>query len=239
MAEPRGVEERITWFLTHKPDLDGDGKADSGACAHHTWFSLGGDRGNPPAWHCRNANEVYAKVVASGRYFKTEPPRGAVVLYRYGRYGHACLSAGNGRIVTTDPSGRPGGTGIESISYPERWGASPNARIWTDQYNGVRFPVTVMPTVSLTRVRAASLTDPKKPAGTSVAVPEVTRVEKALSKEGLLLSEHVDGHYGTKTIEAYKKWQRKLGYTGDDADGLPGNTSLSALGKKYGFKVVA
>lgn len=47
----------------------------------------------------------------------------------------------------------------------------------------------------------------------------------------------VDGDYGPKTKAAYKAWQESLGFTGSDADGLPGITSLTRLGAKYGFNV--
>lgn len=132
MLAPRDTEERIRWFLSHRP-------AGVGMCAQHSWHSLGGDYGNPPAWGARNANEVYAKVKAAGRYWTTLPPRGALVLWRYGNNGHAAISYGGGKIATTDPTGKPGGTGVEPISYPSKWGAG--SYIWTDQYNGVRFPV--------------------------------------------------------------------------------------------------
>lgn len=47
-----------------------------------------------------------------------------------------------------------------------------------------------------------------------------------------------NGKYGPQTTEAYAKWQRSLGYKGNSADGKPGRSSLTALGKKYGFTVV-
>lgn len=47
-----------------------------------------------------------------------------------------------------------------------------------------------------------------------------------------------NGKFGPQTTEAYAKWQRTMGLKGKDADGKPGRTSLTALGKKYGFTVV-
>jgi hypothetical protein len=41
------------------------------------------------------------------------------------------------------------------------------------------------------------------------------------------------------TVAAYKSWQNRLGYVGADADGIPGQASLSRLGAKWGFHVVA
>jgi hypothetical protein len=135
MNLPRDVQDRLDWFLTHDP-------ADFGMCANHSWRSLGGDYGNPPAWGCSNANQVYDKVKASGRYFTSSPPpRGALVLYRYGSNGHACIA--HDEIATTDPSdqGNTPTTGVEDLDYPARWGGTAAAVIWTDTYNGVRFPV--------------------------------------------------------------------------------------------------
>ena len=138
MSLPRGIQERIDWFLSHKPE-------DFGLCARHSWMSLGGDQGNPPAWGCANANEVYDKVKKSGRYWTGTPKRGALVVWKYGSNGHAaiCYDDAGTKICTTDPSnqGSTPTTGVEPISYPSKWGASSSARIWTDQYNGIRFDV--------------------------------------------------------------------------------------------------
>lgn len=49
----------------------------------------------------------------------------------------------------------------------------------------------------------------------------------------------IDGAFGIRTRVAYAAWQRKLGYSGADADGVPGKASLMALGMRYGFKVTA
>lgn len=140
MSEPRGIEQRIDWFLTHDP-------SGSGMCAQHTWHSLGGNNGNPPAWGASDANECIAKIRASGRYWTPSstdgpPPRGAAVYWEYGSNGHAALSLGDGRIATTDPSGGQGMTGIEPLNYPKKWGyGGSEFTLWTDQYNGVRFDV--------------------------------------------------------------------------------------------------
>lgn len=118
----------------------------------HTWHSLGGDQGNPPAWGCSDANECVDKVKASGRYWTPQtwdgpPPRGAWVGWKYGSNGHAALSNGDGKITTTDPSsGQP--TGTEPLDYPKRWGFSTSNgdyTVWTDQYAGVRFDVGIAP----------------------------------------------------------------------------------------------
>lgn len=138
MTGPRGVDERIRWFLDHNA-------AGPGMCANHSWKALGGDTGAVPAWGCSDANEVYDKVKASGRYWTGDPKRGALVLWRYGNNGHAaiCHDAGD-RIDTTnpDPDNAAGtATDVEGIGYPAKWGGTSSARIYTDEYNGVRFPI--------------------------------------------------------------------------------------------------
>ena len=145
MSEPRGIEERIEWFQTHNP-------SGSGMCAQHTWHALGGNNGNPPAWGAEDANACVDKVKASGRYWTPQtwdgpPPRGAWVGWKYGNNGHAALSNGDGKISTTDPSGNQGMCGIEPLDYPKKWGfddSNGDYTVWTDQYNGVRFPVGVV-----------------------------------------------------------------------------------------------
>lgn len=92
--------------------------------------------------------------------------------------------------------------------------------------------------VDLSRLIGAAKADPPK-SGTPVSYVGVVIVERALNKEGLLSGNHVDGHYGSYTIKAYSSWQKRLGYSGSDADGIPGNSSLTKLGNKYGFRVVA
>jgi hypothetical protein len=99
-------------------------------------------------------------------------------------------------------------------------------------------PKPSKPVVSLKRLREAALKNPSRP-GTPVTYSGVRTVEAALVNAGLLTKRYSDGHYGTTTITAYAKWQRRCGYTGNAADGIPGRASLERLGDKYGFKVTA
>jgi hypothetical protein len=94
------------------------------------------------------------------------------------------------------------------------------------------------PSIDLSKLVTAAKTDPPK-SGTPVSYSGVKTVERALVAEGLLAARYADGHYGTTTRTAYRRWQERLGYRGADADGIPGRTSLERLGRKYGFKVVA
>lgn len=61
-------------------------------------------------------------------------------------------------------------------------------------------------------------------------------VQRALNSEvnaGL----KVDGIFGRLSKAAYAKWQRKLNYSGDAADGNPGKTSLTKLADAAGFDI--
>ncbi|HEU5471049.1 MAG TPA: peptidoglycan-binding protein [Actinophytocola sp.] len=91
---------------------------------------------------------------------------------------------------------------------------------------------TAQATVDMEQVLVACQVDPPKPnTDTTPGTPaHVTAVEQALRAEGLLVPGQVDGHYGTATLSAYAAWQRSLGFTGIDANGVPGRTSLTELG---------
>jgi GH25 family lysozyme M1 (1,4-beta-N-acetylmuramidase) len=95
------------------------------------------------------------------------------------------------------------------------------------------------PKVSLAHVVAAAKKDPPAAQGHTTYRAEVLLVEKALKAEGLLAAQYVDGSFGSLTVNAYARWQKRLGYSGTAADGIPGMTSLKKLGAKHGFDVVA
>ncbi len=95
-----------------------------------------------------------------------------------------------------------------------------------------RAGVQALPTVNMELLVKAAQWDPRK-SGTGItpgAGDSVLRVEQALDARNHLAPEYVDGHFGTSTIAAYAAYQRSLGYTGLDANGLPGRTSLTTLG---------
>ncbi|MGN9908706.1 peptidoglycan-binding protein [Phytohabitans sp. LJ34] len=90
-----------------------------------------------------------------------------------------------------------------------------------------------LPAVDMELVLLAAQVDPPK-ADTGLtpgASTHVIEVERALNAKGLLASGAVDGHFGTSTVSAYAAWQRSLGYSGLDANGIPGPTSLTRLGE--------
>lgn len=88
------------------------------------------------------------------------------------------------------------------------------------------------PVVSLKHIVAAARRDPELPQGGATYRTEVDLVEEALVRLGYLEKRWADGSFGTKTIDAYRRLQRHLGYAGADADGIPGSHSLTWLGLK-------
>jgi hypothetical protein len=103
---------------------------------------------------------------------------------------------------------------------------------------GPTLPSPVKPKVDLSLLIAAARSNPKT-AGTPITYAGVKTVEAVLVNEGLLAKAYLDGHFGTATVEAYRKWQIRCDFTGSDADGIPGMSSLTKLGEKHGFTVVA
>ena len=102
-------------------------------------------------------------------------------------------------------------------------------------------PSPSKPKVDLSQLVKAAKTDPGAKQGHVTYMAGTNLVEAALVKLGYLARTYAgDGSFGSTTIAAYAKWQRHLGYTGNDANGIPGLTSLTKLGKQTGlFGVVA
>jgi hypothetical protein len=70
--------------------------------------------------------------------------------------------------------------------------------------------------------------------------PSVSVLRAALAEEfPKLINADKPGYFGANTKALYRKWQLRCGFTGADADGIPGVESLRKLGKKYGFSVRA
>ncbi|WP_412543158.1 peptidoglycan-binding protein [Longispora sp. K20-0274] len=93
--------------------------------------------------------------------------------------------------------------------------------------------VTVLPVVDMEATVLAAQIDPRRPDSTLTpgAKDSVLAVERALQARNLLDARWVDGYFGTSTITAYAAYQRSLGYSGLAANGLPGVSSLTALGQ--------
>ncbi|WP_225830106.1 peptidoglycan DD-metalloendopeptidase family protein [Streptomyces sp. NK08204] len=66
---------------------------------------------------------------------------------------------------------------------------------------------------------------------------DVRIVQKALIARGHTIADGPTGYFGEQTKAAYQAEQIAQGFKGADADGIPGCTSLTALGHSAGFPV--
>ncbi|MER7361622.1 peptidoglycan-binding domain-containing protein [Nonomuraea wenchangensis] len=89
-----------------------------------------------------------------------------------------------------------------------------------------------LPGVNMEAAVKAAQIDPRRPDSTLTpgAKAGVLLVEQALRDLHFLDAKWVDGYFGTTTVAAYANYQKSLGLTGLDANGLPGKTSLTKLG---------
>ena len=93
--------------------------------------------------------------------------------------------------------------------------------------------------MSFSRVSSSSVANVALPDGGTTNPQDVRIVESALLAEGLLSVRYAkDGSFGSMTRTAYGQWQRRLGFTGGNADGIVGRESLEKLGARHGFVVV-
>ncbi len=90
--------------------------------------------------------------------------------------------------------------------------------------------VDALPTLWMDRLVVQAQVEPFR--GNQPSLPgdaAVERVQQALADEGFDVA--VDGWFGNETAAAYSGWQERLGYSGLDANGIPGPSSLRALGE--------
>jgi len=86
-----------------------------------------------------------------------------------------------------------------------------------------------LPSVSLIHVVIQSQVEPSQGNQPAFGDEYTRNVQQALVAQGISTS--VDGWFGNGTRGSYRTWQRRLGYSGLDASGTPGPTSLTQLGR--------
>jgi hypothetical protein len=93
------------------------------------------------------------------------------------------------------------------------------------------------PAINMERLLIAAQLDQYRPGNrhTRGAVRSVRRVQRQLRRKGIRVV--VDGNFGAQTMAGYAAWQRRLGYSGLDASGIPGETSLRRLAGRR-FRVI-
>lgn len=87
-----------------------------------------------------------------------------------------------------------------------------------------------LPVVDMAAVDTAAQIEGRKGNQPSLGDDDSTKlVQRALTKKGFKVE--VDGQFGRATTAAYIKFQRSIGYSSIDANGMPGPDSLARLGK--------
>ncbi|WBP87035.1 peptidoglycan-binding protein [Kitasatospora cathayae] len=114
----------------------------------------------------------------------------------------------------------------------------PGPATWNLLVTGQGNSIPALPRVSLANVVDAARTDPGAAQGYQSHADDVRPVEAGLVAEGLLAAQYgYDGSFGSTSVAAYAEWQRRCGYSGDAANGIPGHDSLARLGERHGFEV--
>jgi peptidoglycan hydrolase-like protein with peptidoglycan-binding domain len=93
------------------------------------------------------------------------------------------------------------------------------------------------PAINMERLLIAAQLDQYRPGNrtTRGAVRSVKRVQRRLRRKGIRVA--VDGNFGAQTMNGYAAWQRRLGFSGLAANGIPGETSLKRLAGRR-FRVI-
>jgi|tagenome__1003787_1003787.scaffolds.fasta_scaffold20845073_2 hypothetical protein len=161
------------------------------------------------------------------------PPVGVPVWWSGGASGHVAISAGRGFVLSTD---YPAATQVGRVSIKkltQKW--SKRYEGWTEDIN--RVTVFVTPKVDLGALVDAARSDARQGPGatTPAAEKDVQIVNAALFCEDLLGDRHaLDKGFSHRSAHAYRRWQAAKGV---DPTGIPDLTSLTRLGKRYGFEV--
>lgn len=163
---------------------------------------------------------------AEHKHFATDGvdcPRGAPVWWTGGSSGagHIALSVGGGTCITTDWKfpGRLSYAKIDDIT--NQWNLS--FKGYTREINDVVVwrPAPVGELVHLSNLLPGKRSD------------DVLKVKKRLYEKGYRGFVKSSNKYGRGIRKAYAAYQHRLGYSGDAANGVPGEVSL----KKLGFRV--
>lgn len=147
-------------------------------------------------------------------------PRGAPVWWTGGSKGagHVAISCGGGVCISTDwkEPGRLAYAKIDDITT--QWAL--DFKGYTREINDV---VVWRPRVANDVVHLSNLVPGKRHA-------DVLKVKQRLREKGYKGFLVRSNKYGRGIRKAYSEYQRRLGYSGVDANGIPGKNSLRKLG---------
>jgi hypothetical protein len=198
-----------------------------------------------PGTNSARASTMHDAFKNAGRLF--EQPRGGDVGHKFveseGRIGHVFFveKVVGDFVQTIEGNTNLDGsaTGIGVFRLRRRWRHGPTSiRGFGRPMYDAQQTLTLTKAVSLANMIDAAKLDPPAADGATSHPDDVKIVEAALMAEGLLSPKFAkDGSFGTVTITAYSQWQKMQGFKGKDADGIPGRSTLKALGGRHGFSV--
>lgn len=161
-------------------------------------------------------NAKHKVRVSSGN----DVPRGVPVYWTGGSsgYGHIAISTGGGNCWSTDWA-RPGRIDKARINdITSGWNLKLEGYAWEINDVIVWKPPKSAGTIKLKNIKRGARNS------------DILKVKAQLYKKGYRGFARKSNKFGAGMQRAYKKYQKKLGYTGADADGIPGKTSLKKLG---------
>jgi len=214
---PRSGNEAIAWARNHL-------RWPVGYCQMYvrTAFGLGGGFGSASAQWYGARHRHFANRGA-------QCPRGVPVFWTGGSrgYGHVALSTGNGMCWSTDAGGAGRVAHVSIDGLTSRWGL--NFVGWTEDMNGTYIGKggASKPKKKWWKVKFAIDLSEVRPGKRNWGV---RRVQRALRKKGY--NQKVTGYYGDQTRDNVRRFQRRIGFRGNDADGRIGKTSARRLGLK-------
>lgn len=174
----------------------------------------------------RYPSAIAAWKAATTRHTDPRPPAGVPVFWAGGQFGHVAMSAGMGECWSTDATqaGRVDKVRIDDLSRAWRY----TYLGWSEDLNGQR--IWTRPSVDAVAIKAAAVR--------RVAVRGGRLVKRALASEvGKGRMDLSDSRLGRSFRWRYRRWQRRLGYGFAAANGLPGRSSLEALGARHHFEI--
>jgi hypothetical protein len=142
-------------------------------------------------------------------------------------FGHVAISVGDGRCLSTDAGGPGRVAKVDIDALTRRWGL--NFQGWSEDINDVRVydPHPGRPALGWERVKLSAL---RRNAHNKDIEVVKRRLHAKLGNRFDLNLDKFDDFWGDRMTVAYKAWQHRLGFTGNDADGRPGRQSLQKLG---------
>lgn len=174
------------------------------------------------------AREAFNSAPATTRHTSSPPPAGAIAYY--GRpdqgSGHAAFVVEGGRVWSTDIL-RPGRVDrVDWDVFVPEWGLA--YRGWIDTCPAG--PLPVQPGGDLASYRQDRRVYRSKMRFGQADSDSVWNLQLALISTGLPFWDGPTGSYGRWTRRSCREFQRRLGFSGADADGIAGPLTVVRLG---------